>query len=137
MLDLDIPLGYGLTRVLLRECGVELRTYQTNGTSALTRHRAISFVSVARYTTRVPSSPRQIQADTVRVAGPFQGSFSSQLEPNAHHCTPRIREDSRPSEIRGEEIVRGQLFRGGDIEHIEHVQEQFDTSQAARDDRPR
>jgi hypothetical protein len=61
-----------------------------------------------------------------------QSSFPSQLQPHAKHRAPRIREDGGASEIRAVEIVGRQAFLGGAIEYIEHVEEQLDTSHAAR-----
>src|SRR5213593_859707 len=66
-----------------------------------------------------------------------RSSLPSQLQPHADHGAARIREDGRTSEIWAVQIVRRQTFLGSAVQHVEHVQEEFDTSQFAREDGPR
>src|ERR1700730_3697818 len=81
---------------------------------ACQQERALRLASHAKVCPRCTRSPPEVQ-------------------PHADHRTTRIHEDGALTEIRAEQIVRRQALLRGVIEHIEHVEEQLDASQAAED----
>src|SRR5207245_7272600 len=61
------------------------------------------------------------------VTSRYRLSSSSEVQPDTEHRAPRIDEESGLSKSQGKQVVGRQAFFGCVIEHIEHIQKQFDT----------